>query len=155
MTELVLRPLRPGDEATFQSMALASWLDAYEGLAPPDMIANAPKMIARALAARFDAFVAAFEGARAVGYYSLGDAYEDRNHLWHLYVDPATQRRGVGTALHAAALDALRARGCAQARLDYVAGNAKAERFYAKHGWTESGREFSDGLELIVMRLGL
>jgi GNAT superfamily N-acetyltransferase len=87
-----------------------------------------------------------------LGYYSLGDAPEDQNYLWHLYVDPAVQRQGIGGLLHAAALNELRGRGCREARLDCVAGNQKAARFYARHGWTEIGRDSVDGLDLIFMR---
>jgi GNAT superfamily N-acetyltransferase len=147
-----LRRLRPEDSETFHAMALASWLDAYRGLLPQDQIEGAPAMISRAMAARFDKFMVAFEGGRALGYYSLGDAPEDQNYLWHLYVDPAAQRRGAGSALHASALDALRARGCSDARLDYVEGNDKAARFYARHGWIETGRENIDGYPLVLMR---
>jgi ribosomal protein S18 acetylase RimI-like enzyme len=150
-----LRSLRAQDADTFHAMAMASWLDAYAHLLPPDIVADAPRMIASAMAARFDKFIVAFDGARALGYYSLGDSEEDRNYLWHLYVDPSQQRRGVGETLHAAALAELRARGCGDAKLDYVAGNEKAARFYARQGWVETGRDQSGGMNLVLMRRDL
>lgn len=147
-----IRRLRPGDAGRFHTMAVASWLDAYAGILSPDLAADAPAMISSAMAARFDRFMVAFDGERPLGYYSLGDAPEDRAYFWHLYVDPAAQRQGVGAMLHNTALDELRGRGCTFAMLDYVAGNQKAARFYARHGWVETGRRFDDGLDLVVMR---
>lgn len=149
---IVLRRLRTGDEATFHAAALAAWLDAYRHLLPTDQIDAAPAMISRAMAQRFDKFMVAFAGDRALGYYSLGDTPEDQGYLWHLYVDPAVQRRGAGALLHAAALDELRSRGCTFATLDYVAGNEKAARFYTRNGWIETGRDNSSGWDLVLMR---
>lgn len=152
---IVLRRLRPGDEGTFHAMALASWLDAYAGLLPPDLVAEAPRMISRAMAARFDQFMVAFDEHTALGYYSLGDAPEDSGYLWHLYVAPMAQRQGVGRSLHAAELDELRSRGCSFATLDFVEGNTKAARFYARHRWIETGRDVRNGLSLVLMRRDL
>lgn len=152
---IVLRRLRTDDADAFHAMAVASWMDAYAKILPADVVAEAPRMISRAMAQRFDKFMAAFDGDQALGYYSLGDDPGDQNYLWHLYVDPTAQGRGIGAILHAAALDEIRARGCAFAMLDYVAGNEKAARFYARQGWIETGREVSDGLDLVLMRRAL
>lgn len=148
----LIRRLRPDDAGAFHALALASWLDAYGGLLPEDVVANAPRMISSAMAARFDKFMVAFANGRPMGYYSLGDSEEDRNYLWHLYVDPAVQGQGVGRLLHSAALDELRGRGCAFAALDYVAGNAKAARFYERNGWRETGLVHGQGMDLVLMR---
>jgi GNAT superfamily N-acetyltransferase len=153
--DFVLRRLLPSDADAFHAMALAAWLDAYTGLVPEDVAADASRMISAAMASRFDRFVVAFDDGEPIGYYSLGDAPEDQNYLWHLYVDPRVQRRGTGTLLHDAALVEIRKRGWDHATLDFVAGNEKAARFYAHHGWVESGRTVSDGLNLVLMRRDL
>lgn len=142
-----IRRPRPEDKAAFRAVALASWLDAYVGVLPEAEIAEAPAMIDRAIAKRYDEFVVAILDGQLAGYYSLGD----ENYLWHLYVDPAQQRRGVGAALHDAALAAIAARGFSTAKLDVVEVNEKAMRFYRRHGWSEVGREDYDGSQLIIM----
>jgi ribosomal protein S18 acetylase RimI-like enzyme len=139
--------LRPDEAESFRKAAIASWVDAYQGLLSDEAVADAPAMIDRAMAKRFDEFVVAVVDGEVAGYYSLGE----NNYFWHLYVDPKFQRRGVGDALHDAALAAIRARGFDTAKLDVAAANEKAVRFYRKHGWCETGRDTYDNLELIVM----
>src|SRR5699024_8052619 len=48
--------------------------------------------------------------------------------------------RGIGTLLHAAALARLVLHGFTHAGLWLLDGNQRAERFYHRHGWTETGR---------------
>lgn len=89
--------------------------------------------------------VAETQGVLA-GFYSLGDAGDakEHNYLWHLYVDPSWQRRGVGTALNRAALDEIASRGAALAWLDVLGTNAKALAFYRALGWREIGPDLED-----------
>jgi GNAT superfamily N-acetyltransferase len=61
--------------------------------------------------------------------------------LKQLQVDPPHWGRGVGHALHEAALAELRGRGVRTAHLDVFTGNERARRFYVAHGWREVGRE--------------
>ena len=115
-------------------------------------VAAAPAMLARAWEKRREAFrVAELEGVIA-GFYSLGAASEPENvnYLWHLYVDPLAQRRGVGRALNAAALAEIKARGAVKAWLDVLRPNAKARAFYAALGWREV-REEKDEYDSIIM----
>jgi ribosomal protein S18 acetylase RimI-like enzyme len=127
-------------------MALRSWLDAHEELLPADEVAGAPAMLERAWAKRWQQFrVAETRGALA-GFYSLGSANDatENNYLWHLYVDPLWQRRGVGTALNRAALKEIAARDASTAWLDVLAKNAKAIAFYRALGWREVGPDLED-----------
>nr|MDQ3823681.1 GNAT family N-acetyltransferase [Actinomycetota bacterium] len=57
-----------------------------------------------------------------------------------LYVVPAAWRQGVGSALHDAAVEELRAVSD-EARLWVLADNADARRFYERRGWRPDGRE--------------
>ncbi len=141
------RKPRADEKAAFRAVALAAWLDAYVGVLAEVEIADAPAMMDRAIAKRYDEFVVAILDGQLAGYYSLGE----ENYLWHLYVDPAQQRRGVGAALHDAALVAIAARGFTTAKLDVIEVNEKAMRFYRRHGWSEVGREDYNGSQLIVM----
>jgi ribosomal-protein-alanine N-acetyltransferase len=145
---------REDDRESFIAMALRSWLDAHERLLTAAEVADAPAMLERAWTKRWREFrVAETRGALA-GFYSLGDAgdAEEDNYLWHLYVDPAWQRRGVGTALNRAALNEIAARGAATAWLDVLAKNAKALAFYRALGWCEIGPDLEDPA-LITMHI--
>ena len=53
-----------------------------------------------------------------------------------LYVLPAYQGSGVGSALHDLALDLLRAQGCREARLWTLEENDAGLRFYERRGWS-------------------
>ncbi|MFF8828819.1 GNAT family N-acetyltransferase [Streptomyces sp. NPDC015131] len=55
--------------------------------------------------------------------------------LTQLHVAPAHWRRGTGSRLHTACVEAWRAAGVAGARLEVFEHNARARAFYAHHGW--------------------
>ena len=64
--------------------------------------------------------------------------------LYALYLAPDVWRRGIGTQLHAAALDRLRSCGFTHAGLWVLETNERALRFYYRHGWTDTGRSQLD-----------
>ena len=59
--------------------------------------------------------------------------------IWALFLDPAFEGRGLGTALLARACDTLRAAGHSRATLGTEPGT-RAEGFYRHVGWTPTGR---------------
>lgn len=143
---ITVRPVLISERDAFIAMALRSWYDAYLGLLPQSDIDDAPAMMGRAWNKRWTEFrVAVLDGAIA-GFYSLGPAGHatDNNYLWHLYVDPALQRRGVGRALNDAALVELAGRGASTAWLDVHARNDKALAFYRALGWRDAGVDPED-----------
>ncbi|MGW1089237.1 N-acetyltransferase family protein [Streptomyces sp. NPDC002596] len=56
--------------------------------------------------------------------------------LTQLHVAPAHWRTGIGTALHAACVDAWQRAGVDSARLEVFVHNTRAQAFYVRHGWT-------------------
>jgi ribosomal protein S18 acetylase RimI-like enzyme len=68
------------------------------------------------------------QNGKVLGFAALKD-----NVLDHLYVSPATQRAGIGTAL----LEAVKADAGDTLRLYTYARNTLAKRFYEKHGFRE------------------
>jgi ribosomal protein S18 acetylase RimI-like enzyme len=76
-----------------------------------------------------EVYVAEIDGA-AAGAVSVG-----RGFLSTLYVLPAYQGRGVGSALHDLALERLRARAFRWAKLWTLKGNASGRAFYERRGW--------------------
>ncbi|HRK71529.1 MAG TPA: GNAT family N-acetyltransferase [Micropepsaceae bacterium] len=154
---IIIRPAIEADRAGLRGPALRSWLDAYVDILPQADIDDAPAMLERAFDRRITAMRVALLDGVIAGFYSLGnsDDPEKINYLWHLYVDPLCQRRGVGRALNDAALAELKSRGGSRVWLDVVAGNEKAIAFYLAMGWREYGREEADGLNFVLMEKNL
>jgi GNAT superfamily N-acetyltransferase len=77
----------------------------------------------------------AFEGDLPVGVVSVSDGT-----MQTLYVLPELWGMGVGSALHDAALERLRALGVREARLWTLVENGRARAFYERRGWRLTGR---------------
>ena len=69
------------------------------------------------------------------------DAGETVGEVRTMFVAAGGWGRGVGTALMAAALDDLRARGCSEATVWSFADNERANRFYEARGFDRDGAE--------------
>lgn len=59
--------------------------------------------------------------------------------IWAIYLHPDSWRRGLGSVLHEAGVDALREQGFREATLWVLAGNRRAVGFYESHGWVADG----------------
>jgi GNAT superfamily N-acetyltransferase len=82
-------------------------------------------------------WVADVAGSGVVGF-SFVDAAD--GNVWALFVDPAAERRGLGRALHDAALQWLFEEGCRVAWLTTAPGT-RALGFYQAAGWRVIGPE--------------
>jgi GNAT superfamily N-acetyltransferase len=83
----------------------------------------------------------------------LADPERGTAYLWQLFLRPAHWGTGLADRLHAAFLDAARARGYERARLRTPLGQGRSRRFYERNGWETDGvASFEDklGLELLV-----
>ncbi|WP_130830782.1 GNAT family N-acetyltransferase [[Erwinia] mediterraneensis] len=118
-----IRPFTEADRPFLRTLYLAArrtnwtWLDGsdwqledFDSIIPGEII-----------------LVAEHEGER-VGFAGL---LPDDNFLHSLYVDPAWQGRGVGSAL----LEVVQSRFTATGALKCLLKNEAAQRFYKKHGW--------------------
>jgi len=65
----------------------------------------------------------------------LGSFDGRRGYLHHLAVAPDSRRAGIGRALVARALEALRARGVRRCHIFVMAGNEDGRRFWERVGW--------------------
>lgn len=151
---LELRDATPADAHALATVQVASWRAAYRGLMPDEVLAglSVPELD-RVWSDRFTArpprtgVVLATVERRVVGFAAVGPPLvpADRadptlGDLYALYLDPEHWGRGIGTPLHAAALDRLVAHGCTHAGLWVLDGNQRAQRFYHRTGWTDTGR---------------
>ncbi len=166
-----LRDATAADAHAIATVLVRSWRAAYRGLLPDAVLAglsipDRERFWSQALATRAPhtgTVVATVAGA-VVGLAATGPPLvpADRadptlGDLYALYLDPDVWRRGIGTRLHAAALDRLRSGGFTHAGLWVLDTNDRALRFYLRHGWTDTGRSQLDrgpgGTELHERRL--
>jgi GNAT superfamily N-acetyltransferase len=129
-----LRPARPDEAETLLAIQREAAVDAFAHVYPPERYPfpdDAIRVVwAEALAdPEVEVYVAELDG-EAVGAVSVGNGF-----LSTLYVLPAYQGKGVGSALHDLAVGRLRALGFAQAKLWTLEGNDSGRRFYERRGW--------------------
>jgi ribosomal protein S18 acetylase RimI-like enzyme len=134
MTSARIRPARQTDVETLLAIQRAAAVDAFAHVYPPERYPFPDDEIrevwAEALSdPEVEVYVAEVEGV-AAGAVSVGGEF-----LSTLYVLPAYQGRGVGSALHDVALERLRARGVRRAKLWTLEGNASGRAFYERRGW--------------------
>ena len=149
-----VREATPDDARAIATVHVASWRAAYRGLMPDEVLAGLSvpdrerswldRLTAQAPRTRT---VLATDGPTVLGFASTGPPLvpEDRpdpdlGDLYAVYLDPGVWGRGVGTRLHAAALDSLRDCGFTRAGLWVLDGNERALRFYRREGWVDTGR---------------
>jgi putative acetyltransferase len=121
--------------ATVADIWHAAWHVAHPGRVP-DGLTEARTLAAfheRTPARVSDTTVAEVDGT-VVGFIMIaGDEVEQ------VFVDPAHHGSGIAAPLLAEAERQVGAAGYAQTWLAVVVGNARARRFYEKHGWVDEG----------------
>ena len=133
-----------------------AWQEAYTGLIDPAYLEK--RTLERSLERAYewtDRVLIAKDGGRVVGFTSFGPAREEGpafGEIYAMYVLADHYGTGVGAALMEAALRELAAypRVCLWA----LKGNARAIRFYEKHGFHADGAEKRlDALAADVIRM--
>jgi len=145
-----IRRATPADAETLATIQVHGHRWAYAGLLPQpasdaEWIARRTEVWRRLLAPDDPgrAFVAERD-ARAVGFVTVGPSADatlpaTTGMLFALYLEPDVIGSGVGRALLAHAVDALRERGFTDAVLWVLEENARARRFYEIAGWSFDG----------------
>jgi ribosomal protein S18 acetylase RimI-like enzyme len=139
-----LRDATKRDAAALAALNAASWRAAYAHMLPEaflaslDVAAWEQRLRARfADAAQFT--VVACAGRCRLGFVTAGPIRDEPpaqgGEIYALYVDPAHDGQGVGSALLEAAVTRLGDSGFSQASLWVFTRNANARRFYAQRGW--------------------
>jgi GNAT superfamily N-acetyltransferase len=131
---LVVRPGSPDDADTLLVIQREASMRAFKHVYPPDKYPYPNEAVLELWHETLanpdvEVHVAEVDG-EPVGVVSIGKEF-----LRQLYVLPAQQGTGVGSALHDLALERLRARGIQVARLWTLDENWPARRFYEKRGW--------------------
>jgi putative acetyltransferase len=135
MAAPTLRPATAADMATVADIWHAAWHVSHPGHVP-DGLTEARTLEAfheRTPARVADTTVAEVDGV-VVGFTMVaGDEVEQ------VFVDPAHHGSGVAGPLLAEAEHRVADAGHAEAWLAVVVGNARARRFYERHGWSDGG----------------
>ena len=134
----MIRPAHADDVEALLAIQRAACVKAFAHIYPPELYPfpddDIRELWREALADEdLEAFVAEEDGV-PVGCAAVRDDF-----LRNLYVVPEQWRGGVGTALHDHALERLRARGNAEAKLWTLEENWNGRRFYENRGWTLNG----------------
>ncbi|MGW5050030.1 N-acetyltransferase family protein [Actinokineospora sp. NPDC004072] len=159
MAEAAVRPALPTDVAEIARIQVTTWQTGYADLLPPDVLAS---LDAEAAATQWlrtveqgpASVLVATEGRWVVGFCSAGPSPESESAaadgspapdaatvglVATLLVEPRWGRRGHGTRLLAAAVDALRGAGMTRAIAWTPEQNTAGKRFYQRAGWTPDG----------------
>jgi GNAT superfamily N-acetyltransferase len=148
-SRLDIRLARPEDAVAVAQVHVRAWQTAYRNLLPGQYLDG---LRAEDRAARYDlanrdptrpSTLVAVDAESICGFATVacagqGDA-PDCGELCALYVSPERWGCGIGVALVRAARNRLLLLGYRQAVLWILLGNARAERFYQRDGWTCDG----------------
>ncbi len=159
---MLVRLAEPADAQAVAEVHVRSWQAGYRGLIDGDYLDGL------SVQDRADSYDFAGAGPHAnltavavvdgIGGFVTVRALNDpprTGELRALYVDPPLWGRGLGHALVVEAQRLLAERGCAEAVLWLLSGNARAARFYAAHGWSDDGgrdRVDSWGAPVVLLR---
>lgn len=157
---MAVREARTADVDAIARVHVDSARHAERGLLP-DAVVDAPRVERRRRlwqriigdpAHPVHVYVAE-DGPRLVGFSACApvpDA-EGVGELHAVYVEPAAQGHGHGSALLAAAEADLAGRGCAEAVAWVLDANAPTIAFYQAHGWADDGAERTDDVDGIAV----
>jgi GNAT superfamily N-acetyltransferase len=151
----VIRGATRADARAIAELEVRAWRWAYGDIVDDADMPDVAEREARWRERPIDGALVWEQGGRVVGVVQIGPAAEDPADglLRGLYVDPAAQGAGVGTALHDHALAELRAAGFAEATLWVFTANGHAREFFAARGWAPDGaRDRSEAPELRYRR---
>jgi len=135
---MTIRTATIDDARAIAEVHVASWLAAYRGLVPDDVL-DARTVQTRT--AQWDEWLRKGETRTLVtgGVDGFVTFWETSGLIAALYVAPDRARRGIGSALLGAAHAALYAAGHDEPYLWVFEANAPARAFYAAHGYVPDG----------------
>jgi GNAT superfamily N-acetyltransferase len=146
---MLLRPAAPADALAVARVHVRSWQAGYRTLLADDYLDQlrpedrTPRYTFGCADPHQPATIVAAEGKAIYGFATTAPARDldasDCGELCALYVDPDWWGRGVGAALIAAARARLVELRFRNAVAWILAGNARAQRFYASDRWVPDG----------------
>ncbi len=155
MSALEIRSATAEDSTAIAAVVRESWLAANKHLIPADSqraLENS-RDLGAFVAGEWNSIHVALIDGEIVGAVGVNPG----GVIWMLYVLPAYQGCGVGSALYDAAIGTLRSTGQRKAVLEVLAANENAVAFYRARGWVPEGRrtEHIPGFRFTALRMGL
>lgn len=149
-SDFLVRWAGPTDAEAVAEIHVLAWQMGYRGLLP-DALLDGLTVIDRL--PRWQQWLAeptprtrvAEQEGRVLGWVTVGPQRDGDldpvvvTEIYALYVHPAVWGRGCGSALMAATLAGLAAQSYAETNLWVLRGNARAIRFYERHGFCADG----------------
>lgn len=157
----LIRLAKTTDARGLAEVRVRGWQVGYEGIVDAGFLAamsvdQNEERWREIIEARAEQICVAVVDGRVVGFASSGpcrlESGDDKTldttvfaepgtigELYGFYVHPDSWGTGVANELHDHAIEALRADGWGRLKLWVLADNARARRFYERHGWTADG----------------
>ena len=155
MSALNIRPAAPFDSMAIAALVRESWLASNQNILPRDTVAHvkASGDLSGFVAGEWQSIRVAEVDGMIVGAVGVNPA----GVIWLLYVLPAYQGCGVGSALYNDAIGAMKRAGNRKALLEVMAANENAVAFYRSRGWVPEGRrtQHIPGFRFTAVRMGL
>lgn len=155
MSSVRIRSAHASDTDSIAFVVKESWLATNSQFLPEDSAkaVSHGDRLAEIVTMHLQAIHVAEVNGRVVG--AVGA--NDQGHIWMLYVLPAFQGLGIGSALYDATIDKIRKTGRRKAVLEVLAANESAVAFYRTRGWVPEGRrtEHIPGFRFTAVRMGL
>jgi ribosomal protein S18 acetylase RimI-like enzyme len=130
-----VRPAVAEDASSVADIWQAGWREAHLGHVPPALVIARTDASFRSRARRrIDDTIVAVGDGQVLGFVMLAGAEVEQ-----VYVAGSSRGTGVADALLARAEREIKAHGHAEAWLAVVGANARARRFYERHGWSDHG----------------
>ncbi|MFD3760392.1 GNAT family N-acetyltransferase [Streptomyces sp. NPDC058622] len=153
----MIRTARPADLDAIAALHTRARATYYQGRLPQETYGRAAELArtregwshAVARSAAHGSVLCAERNGRIVGVAAYRTA-DGETTLTQLHVDPDRWRRGTGSALHAACLDAWRRAGTARVRLEVYEHNLRAQAFYARQGWLPEPESAASGSHRVL-----
>jgi GNAT superfamily N-acetyltransferase len=137
----VIRPATREDAAAIAALEVRAWRWAFVDLVADEDMPTVAGREARWREQPLDGARVWDQDGLIAGVVEIGPSPDEpgAGALRALYVDPAAQGAGIGSALHDWALAALRGAGHAAATLRVFTADGHAREFYAARGWRPDG----------------
>ncbi len=145
-----VRKADANDAADISSIHAMSWKSAYQGMVPQAYLDNLKEdnwttFFRKALSDGTLSALVICDGDKTAGCAAYGRSRDDNRPGWgeivSIYLHPDYFGKGYGERLIKGAMDALAQQGRHQIYLWVLRENARARRFYEKHGFEHGGDE--------------
>jgi ribosomal protein S18 acetylase RimI-like enzyme len=154
-SDILIRPAAAVDIQQVRQILVETWHDTYDAIIGHDRVAeitgqwHAPELLAKQLQSPGTSFLVAAHESELVGHAFANSPQPPIVLLLRLYVLPRWQRRGIGSRLLDAVIQAYP--GSTALRLSVEADNLKGVSFYRTHGFQLRREQVEEGLKVLRM----